>query len=162
MGAEERRGFESDQRVFHEGRSCLMKFLILSVLMAFQFFAFASQSVCQEPKAQPDRPYLKHTEAPRLHFTIHRADGTGWAQLVASSAQRDLSDTQTESILQLAGNVEVRMVTCGPTGQHGPVVCDAGSMVLHADAVDYNETTGEIVEAHGNVHIVPYRIPRPR
>ena len=25
-----------------------------------------------------------------------------------------------------------------------------------------NETTGEIVEAHGNVHIVPYRIPRPQ
>jgi len=136
-----------------------MKFLILSVVMAFQFSAFASQSVSQEPKAQLDRPYLKHTEAPRLHFTIHRADGTGWAQLVASSAQRDLSDTQTESILQLTGNVEVRMVTCGPTGQHAPVVCDAGSMVLHADAVDYNETTGEIVEAHGNVHIVPYRIP---
>jgi hypothetical protein len=139
-----------------------MKFLILSVAMVFQFFTFASKSVCQEPKAQPDRPYLKHTEAPRLHFTIHRADGGGWAQLVASSAQRHLSDTQTESILQLAGNVEVRMVTCGPTGQHGPVVCDAGSMVLHADAVDYNETTGEIVEAHGNVHIVSYRIPRPQ
>ena len=139
-----------------------MKLLMLSAAMAVQFFACASQSVCQEAKVQPDRPYLSHTESPRLHFTIHRADGTGWAQIVASSAQRDLSSQQTASLLQLTGNVEVRMVTCGPTGNHGPVVCDAGSMVLHADAVDYNETTGEIVEAHGNVHIVPYRIPRPQ
>ena len=135
-----------------------MKLLMLSAAMAFQIFAFAAQSVCQEPKAQPDRPYLTHTEPPRLHFTIRRADGSGWAQLVASSAQRDLSGAQTESILQLKGNVEVRMVTCGPTGRHGPVVCDAGSMVLHADAVDCNETTGEI-DAHGDVHIVPYQPP---
>jgi hypothetical protein len=134
-----------------------MKLLMLSAAMAFQFFAFASQSVCQESKAQGDRPYLTHTEAPRLHFTLRRADGSGWAQVVASSAQRDLSDAQTKSILQLAGNVEVRMVTCGPIDEQRRVVCDAGSMVLYADAVDYNETTGEIVDAHGNVHIVPDR-----
>jgi hypothetical protein len=151
MEAEER-----GRRVF------LVKLLMLGVAMAVQFFAFSLSSVCQEPKAQPDRPYLKHAEATRLHFTIHRADGAGWAQVEASSAQRHFSDTRPESILQLIGNVEVRMVTCGPTGMNGPVVCDAGSMVLHADAVDYNETTGEIVEAHGNVHIVPYQVPFPR
>ena len=63
-----------------------MKLLILSVAMAFQFFAFASQSVCQEPKAQPDRPYLKRTEAPRLLCTSRYTGQTapGGFQLVAS------------------------------------------------------------------------------
>ena len=41
---------------------------------------------------------------------------------------------------------------CSPGG-HG---CDQGSMVLHADAVDYNEKTQEI-DAHGDVRIEPYR-----
>ena len=44
------------------------------------------------------------------------------------------------------------MIMCSPGG-HG---CDNGSMVLHADAVDYNEKTHEI-DAHGGVHIEPYR-----
>jgi hypothetical protein len=55
-----------------------MKLLMLSAVMVCQVFAFASQGVCQEAKPQPDRPYLMHTEAPRLHFSIpphrkHRA-----------------------------------------------------------------------------------------
>ena len=36
------------------------------------------------------------------------------------------------------------------------LICDEGSMILHADAVDYNEKTGEI-SARGNVRLTPYQ-----
>jgi hypothetical protein len=133
-----------------------MKLLMLSVVMACQVFAFASQGVCQQAKPQPDRPYLMHTKSPRLHFSIPPTKSTGRVELTASSAERDLSaqrnisSTETEAVLQLTGNVEVMMC---PPGGHG---CDNGSMVLHADAVDYNEKTHEI-DAHGGVYIEPYR-----
>jgi lipopolysaccharide assembly outer membrane protein LptD (OstA) len=123
-----------------------MKLLILSVAMGCQAFAFVFQAVCQE--VAPDRPRLIHTEPPRLHFTMPIPEGEGYFELVASSALR--VSAKTESILHLRGNVAVRTTIC----VRG--VCDGGSMVLHADAVDYNETTGEI-EAHGDVHIDPYR-----
>jgi hypothetical protein len=42
-------------------------------------------------------------------------------------------------------------------GDHG---CDNGSMILHADAVDYNEKTHQI-DAHGDVRIEPYRSQPP-
>jgi lipopolysaccharide assembly outer membrane protein LptD (OstA) len=133
-----------------------MKLLMLSAVMACQVFAFAWQGVCQEAKPQPDRPYLMHTKAPRLHFSIPPTESTGRVELTASSAERDLSaqqnisSTENEAVLQLRGNVEVRM--CSPGG-HG---CDNGEMVLHADVVDYNEKTHEI-DARGDVHIEPYR-----
>ena len=125
-----------------------MKLLMLSVVMACHVFAFASQGVCQEAKAQPDRPYLMHTKSQRLHFSISPTESTGRVELTASSAER--SSTETEAVLRLRGNVEVIM--CSPGG-HG---CDNGSMVLHADAVDYNEKTHEI-DAQGGVHMEPYR-----
>jgi hypothetical protein len=137
-----------------------MKLLTLSVVMACQVFAFASQVLCQEAKPQPDRPYLRHTESPRLHFSIPLTESTGHVELTASSAERDLSaqrnisSAEAEAVLQLRGDVEVIMC---PPGDHG---CDNGSMVLHADAVDYNEKTHEI-EARGDVHIEPYRKPAP-
>lgn len=56
----------------------------------------------------------------------------------------------------MRGDVEVRMVTCGQDRKSQRNVCDEGSMVLHADTVDYNETTGEI-HPSGNVRIAPYR-----
>ena len=119
-----------------------MKLLMVSVVTASLFFVFASQGVCQEAKSEPGRPYLRHTESPRLHFTIPSTESTGRVEFTASSAER----TETESVLRLRGNVEAMM--CSPGG-HG---CDNGSIVLHADAVDYNEKTREI-DAHGNVHI---------
>jgi hypothetical protein len=133
-----------------------MKLLMLSAVIACQVLAFASQGVCQEAKPQADRPYLMHTKAPRLHFLIPPTESTGRVELTASSAERNLSalrnisSTETEAVLQLRGNVDVMM--CAPGG-HG---CDSGSMVLHADAVDYNEKTHEI-DARGDVHIEPYR-----
>jgi hypothetical protein len=133
-----------------------MKLLTLSVVMACQVFAFASQGACQEAKPQPDLPYLMHTKSPRLHFSVPPTESTGRVELTASSAERDLSaqrnisSTETEALLQLRGNVEVMMC---PPGGHG---CDNGAMVLHADAVDYNEKTRGI-DAHGGVHIEPYR-----
>jgi hypothetical protein len=125
-----------------------MKLLMLSVVMTCQVLAFASQGVCQEAKPQSDRPHLMHTKSPRLHFSIPPTESTGRVELTASSAER--SSTETEAVLQLRGNVEVMMC---PPGGHG---CDNGSMVLHADAIDYNEKTHEI-DAHGGVHIEPYR-----
>jgi hypothetical protein len=133
-----------------------MKLLMLSAVMACQVFGFASQGVCQEAKPEPDRPYLMHAKSPRLHFLIPPTESTGRVELTASSADRDLSaqrnisSTENEAVLQLRGNVEVMMC---PPGGHG---CDNGSIVLHADAVDYNEKTHEI-DARGDVHIEPYR-----
>ena len=116
-----------------------MKLLALS-LIACLFAIVAPQAIGQDN---------------RLHLTRFFPESSpGQVELTASSAQRDLSSSG-ETILHLSGNVEVRMITCG-SGQDRAVVCDRGSMVLHADAVDYNEKTGEI-QASGNVHLAPYR-----
>lgn len=131
-----------------------MKFLIMSSLMACQVLAFASHAVCQEK--QPDRPHLVHQELPRLYFSIPSTASRGRVDLTAANAQRDfivplaLSSTDIDSILQLRGAVAV--VLCSPGG-HG---CDHGALLLHADAVDYNEKTGAL-DAHGDVHIDPFR-----
>jgi hypothetical protein len=129
-----------------------MKLLLLSLAMGCQAFAFASEGVCQENEPQPNRPY--HTESPRLHFMMPPTGSTGRVELAASSAQLDLiaplglSSAEVESLLQLRGSVEVMM--CSPDG------CSHGSMVLRADAVDYDEKTHEI-DAQGAVRIEPYR-----
>jgi hypothetical protein len=68
----------------------------------------------------------------------------GRVEFIASRAQRDLSSpldlvsVDTRTVLQLRGDVEVTL--CSP-GSYG---CDNGSVVLHADSVDYNEKTGEM------------------
>ena len=77
----------------------------------------------------------------------------GRVVLTASSLQRHVSESGV-TILHLSGNVEVRVITCRP-GQDRSDACDVGSVVLHADAVDYNEKTGEI-RPTGNVHVEPY------
>lgn len=117
-----------------------MKLLFLSVTLACQLFLFASLSTCQETKALPDR----------LHFSMPFPEGHKVIfDLSASSAQRVPSSSQTGSILQLRGSVEVRMTTCRPAGN----ICDRSPIVLRADGVDYNERTGEI-ETLGEAHIV--------
>jgi lipopolysaccharide assembly outer membrane protein LptD (OstA) len=111
-----------------------MKLLILSVAITCQLSPLASRAVCQESRSQPER----------LHFAFSFPQGHKVLfELTATSAQRVLSS----SVLQLTGNVEVRMTTCPPQGH----VCVTSPMVLHADAVDYNEATGQIA-AHGDVH----------
>jgi hypothetical protein len=90
----------------------------------------------------------------RLHLTRFFPDSNpGRVVLTASSAQRDMS-ANGATILHLTGNVEVRVITCGP-GQDHSDACSVGSVVMHADAVDYNEKTGEI-QPSGNVHVEPY------
>jgi lipopolysaccharide assembly outer membrane protein LptD (OstA) len=90
----------------------------------------------------------------RLHLTeFLPPTNPGRLEVTASSAERDVSDSGAK-ILHLRGDVEVRMITCGPDNK-GVVLCDRGSMVMHADSVDYNEKTGEI-QASGNVHVAPY------
>lgn len=127
-----------------------MRLFTLSVVIVCQIFAFASLAICQEKEAQPER----------LHLTRPFPETSpGRVELIASSIERDLSSKESESVFQLRGNVEVRMVTCG-RGSHGnSMVCDQGSMMLHADAVDYNEKTGEI-SARGNVRLTPYQVPQ--
>jgi lipopolysaccharide assembly outer membrane protein LptD (OstA) len=133
-----------------------MKLLMLSVAMACQAFAFAPQGVCQQQNPQPERPYLTYTEAPRLYFSMPPTERIGRVELAASNAQltldpqANLTSAEIESVLQLRGNVQVRM--CAPSS-HG---CEKWSILLRADAVDYNEQTREI-DAHGNVHIEPYQ-----
>lgn len=125
-----------------------MKLLMLSVAMV----AFTSQGICQ----QSDRPYIEHAETSRLHFMIPPRGNTGEVVLEAWNAQRvltgpvNLSSAEIESVLELKGAVRVEM--CSP----GALGCEPGSIVLHADAVDYNEKTQEI-EAHGDARILPFR-----
>jgi lipopolysaccharide assembly outer membrane protein LptD (OstA) len=127
-----------------------MKLLTLGVAVVCQISSFAPLAMCQEKKPQPER----------LHLTRPFPETSpGRVELVASSIERNLSSKESESVFQLKGNVEVRMITCG-RGSHGnSMVCDQGSMMLHADAVDYNEKTGEI-SARGNVRLTPYQVPQ--
>jgi hypothetical protein len=130
-----------------------MKLLTLGVVIACQISAFAALAVCQDKEAQSER----------LHLTRPFPETSpGRVELTASSVERNLSSKESGSVLQLKGNVEVRMITCGRSKSHdNGVVCDEGSMILHAEAVDYNEQTGEI-SARGNVRITPYKgVPAP-
>src|ERR1700679_3567733 len=92
-------------------RSYFMKLLILSVAIACQLSPLASRAVCQESRSQPER----------LHFAFSFPQGHKVLfELTATSAQRVLSS----SVLQLTGNVEVRITTSPATGQidaHGDV-----------------------------------------
>jgi hypothetical protein len=116
----------------------IMKLLAL-VLLIFPFAVAAPQATAQET---------------RLHLTRFFPDSSpGRVILTASSAQRDVSASGA-TILHLTGNVEARVITCRP-GQDRSDARDVGSMVLHADAVDYNEKTGEI-QPRGNVQVTPY------
>jgi lipopolysaccharide assembly outer membrane protein LptD (OstA) len=115
-----------------------MKLLPL-VLVACQFAVVAPQAFCNEN---------------RLHLTEFLPEANpGRLVVTASTVTRDVSDSGAK-IVHLRGDVEVRMITCGPDGK-GVVVCDRGAMVMHADSVDFNEKTGEI-QATGNVHVAPY------
>jgi hypothetical protein len=73
--------------------------------------------------------------------------------LTATSIERDLSSTAGKSVMQLKGGVQIKMITCIPTGKDDAKVCEA-AMALRADEVIYNEKTGEI-DARGNVHVTP-------
>jgi lipopolysaccharide assembly outer membrane protein LptD (OstA) len=109
------------------------------VLIVSQLTAIAPLAVCHDT---------------RLHLTeFLPPNNPGRLEVTASSADRDVADSGAR-ILHLRGDVEVRMITCGADNK-GVVVCDRGSMVMHADSVDFNEKTGEI-QASGNVHVTSY------
>ncbi|MGA3225714.1 MAG: hypothetical protein ABSC65_18250 [Acidobacteriaceae bacterium] len=137
-----------------------MKLPVLSVFVACLPFLSAHTAICQQQNSQPERPYLTHVESPRLYFTMAPTEHTGRIELTASNAQLDLAgqpnltSAEIDSVLQLRGNVQVMM--CSP-GRHG---CENGSILLRADAVDYNEKTGAM-DVHGDVHIDPYRNQSP-
>jgi hypothetical protein len=138
-----------------------MRVAMLGIVSALLLVVSNPNAVCQE-NPQSQRPYLNYTDSPRLYFLMSPTESSGVVVLVASSAQRDLSSlldlssADTRTVLQLRGNVEVTM--CSPEGHGDSHGCDRGSVVLHADAVDYNEKTGEM-DVRGNVHIGPLRRP---
>jgi lipopolysaccharide assembly outer membrane protein LptD (OstA) len=131
-----------------------MKLPVLSVVVACLSFISGPRGVCQQQNPQAERPYLTHTESPRLHFLMPFTESTGPVELAASNAQFTLSpqpnltSAEIESVLQLRGDVQVKMCS-------GSIQCEKWSMLLRADSVDYNEQTHEI-SAHGDVRIDPY------
>src|ERR1700722_4518773 len=132
-----------------------MKLPSLSVMVVCLPFICATKGVSQQQNPEPERPHLTHTEPPRLYFLMPPRGDIGRVELAASSAQFSLSpqphltNAEVDSILQLRGNVQVTM--CAPE-EYG---CEKWSIVLRADAVDYNAKTREI-DARGDVHIDPY------
>lgn len=120
-----------------------MKLLVLSVAMAYQFFACAPISVCQESKAPQDRLHFLFP-FPESHNVVYN--------LEASSAQRIFWNAETGDVLRLKGNVEVTMKTCHSVDKRLGKECIKSPVVLRADEVDYNEKTGEI-HTYGDVHV---------
>jgi hypothetical protein len=55
------------------------------------------------------------------------------------------------SIIHLKGSVEIKTPVCVKAGQGSVLYC-AGYIVLHADAADFHEGTGQI-DARGNVTV---------
>jgi hypothetical protein len=131
-----------------------MKLLMLSVAIACQAVVFSPRGVSQEQRPQPDRPYLEHTETSRLYFMTITSEGRR-VDFTASSAQRvlsgplDVSSANIDSILHLKGAVDVRMCSERNCSR------DHGAILVHADAVDYDDKTQEI-DAHGDVRIEPF------
>jgi hypothetical protein len=131
-----------------------MRLPALSVFVACLSFLAAPSGLSQEQNPQPERPYLIHTESPRLYFSMAPTESTGRVEFVATNAQRtfspepNLTSAEIDSILELRGNVQVKI--CSPS-RYG---CEKGSLLLRANAVDYHEKTREI-DAHGDVRIVP-------
>jgi hypothetical protein len=134
--------------LFQSGRVFSVKAIVFGAGIVL---SIVNPGICQE-----NRPYLNYTESPRLYFTVPASEGIGRVEFVASSAElnllspADLSSADTRAVLQLRGNVEVTM--CSPVKSG----CDKGVLVLHADAVDYNEKTGDM-DVRGDVHLGPYR-----
>jgi len=133
------------------GRPILMKLTTLGLAIASQVFTFAPWAICQDNPAQPERHQIVRPIP---------ESGGGRVELTALRIERDLSSRASESIIQLRGDAEIRMINCVSSGQGGARVCE-NAMVLRADEVNYNEKTGEI-EANGNVRITPHRASDPR
>jgi lipopolysaccharide assembly outer membrane protein LptD (OstA) len=115
-----------------------MKFRLLCLAGACLLITLVSRAGGQDTSAQPVRL--------RFLYTYPDSRFRGRFEFAASSAQRVHIQSGAGTILELRGNVEVVTVVCGDP-------CVKSPLILHADAVDYNEKTGEI-QATGNVHSV--------
>jgi hypothetical protein len=130
-----------------QGGGAAVKFFVFSFGIICWLSSLTSPAASQEPS----------TQAGRLHFSFPFPGGFhGRYELASSNAQWVASDGRPvcagcmgDSILQLRGDVEVVTVVCGPTGDE----CHKSPVVLRADAIDYNETTGKL-QARGVVHTV--------
>jgi len=81
----------------------------------------------------------------RLHVQVSCRKCGSTVSLAADSIQRDLTKTPHNPTIQARGNVVVRM-------RMSPADPSSAYMLLHAEAVSYNQDTGEMVPS-GNVRI---------
>ncbi len=104
---------------------------------------FAALAVCALALAAQDYPagQLKHLPIPT-------ASGQPVVTVAALEIERG---AEYPTVVHLKGSVEIRMRVCVVTGPGNTQVC-AGYVVMHADAADFHEDSGQI-EARGNVTI---------
>jgi len=87
-----------------------MKFLVLSILIVWQVVGSTSRAVCQETIEQTKR---LHFSFPFLERFMGRFEMTASsAQWVSSNGTPLCAGCESDSILQLRGNVEVRTIVC--------------------------------------------------
>lgn len=112
-------------------------------MRAFLMFGILALSLALRPVAgQEAGDQQKHLVA----FVVN-----GWANML--SAQSIVKGAEYPTVVYLKGNVEVKTPVCPLVGKKPAKACDS-YMVLHADAAEFHEDTGQI-EAHGNVSVVP-------
>ena len=88
------------------------------------------------------------------HVIIPTPDRARPVQLSALNVERG---AEYPSVVELKGNVEIRMPVCVHTEKPGSkrmVLACNGETVLRADEASYHEDTGQ-VEARGNVTVTP-------
>ena len=113
-----------------------MKLFVFGVLMALQVTTFVPAAKCQDTKAVTER----------LHFRISCTGCRSAVSITADSMQRDISRTPYNPVIQMKGNVEIRMMANGWSAD------TPRYMILRADEADYNEDTGQI-DPRGNVRV---------
>lgn len=124
-----------------------MKILVFSFAIICSLSSLCSSAGCQEPSTRASRLHFSFPFPGGYHGRYELASSDG--QWVAADGKPVCAGCRNGSILQLRGEVEVRTVVCGPTGDK----CNESPVVLRADAIDYNETTGRL-QARGIVRTV--------
>ena len=99
--------------------------------------AFATLAI-----GQTTTPDVKHIIVPKTDSSV------GTTTLSAAHIERGV---EYPTVVKLSGGVEIRTRVCMPVGKKQTMVCD-GYIVLHADAAEFHEDTGQI-EAHGDVTV---------
>jgi len=92
--------------------------------------------------------------APELkHMIVPQANGSRGVSLAAFNIERGV---EYPTVVKLSGNVEIKTPVCVPARKKGANMVCEGAMVVHADAAEFHEDSGQI-EAHGNVTVTPLK-----